>query len=70
MMLGLLPPSSKRDALEIRLCGRGHDEAAYFRGPGEGDLVHIHVAGDGSAGGGAESGQDVDHALRVTCFHK
>ena len=68
-MLGLLPPSSRVTRLRLRL-GRGlHDQVADFGRAREGDLVDVVVPGDGRAGGGSVSGQDIDHAFRESRFH-
>ena len=59
----------QRDALQIGLGGGLHDQMADFGGAGEGHLVHVHVVGDGRAGGGTESGQHVHDAFRESRFH-
>ena len=59
---GRLAAELEGDILEVRV-GRGAlDEAANLRGAGEGDLVDVHVVGETSAGSGAVTGEDVNHA--------
>ena len=55
--VGALAAELERDALEIGVCGGFHDQMADFGRTGEGDLVDIHVLGDGGARGWAEAGQ-------------
>ena len=50
------------------LRGGLHDQLADFGRAGEGDLVDIGVRGQRRAGGLAEAGYDVDHAIREAGF--
>ena len=47
--------------LEVGGGGGLHDGTTYERGTGEGDLVNIHVRGDGGTGNLAEPGDDVEN---------
>ena len=37
------------------------DDLPHLGGPGEGDLVHVRVVGDGGPGSGTVAGHDVEH---------
>lgn len=59
--VGGLATQLEGDLLEVAL-GRGlEDGTADHGGTGEGDLVNVHVAGDGSTSDTTETGDDVDH---------
>ena len=66
--LGLLPPSSRLTRFRLLLRGRLHDDLAGRVFAGEGDLVDVHVAAEGRAGGRAEAGHDVDDAVGEAGF--
>ncbi len=59
----------ERDALQVRLRRRLHDQMADFGRTGEGDLVDVHVPRDRGAGGRAVARQHIDHAFREAGFH-
>ena len=61
-MFGLLPPSSSVTFFRLP-AGRLHDQLADLGRAGERDLVHVRVRGQRGAGGLAEAGDDVDHAV-------
>ena len=62
-MLGDLPPSSSETFLQV--AGRGlDDQLADFGRAGEGHLVDVGMGGDGRASGFAETGDNVDDAVR------
>ena len=48
------------DLLQVGRRGGLHDGAAHGGGAGEGDLVDVHVGGDGGASDLAEAGDDVE----------
>lgn len=50
------------DLLQVRSRGRLHDLTAHDGAAGEGDLVDIHVRGDGRTGDLTEPGENVDDA--------
>ena len=60
--VGRLAPQLERDLLEVGAGGHLEDLAADDRRAGEGDLVDVHVRGDGRAGRLAEAGDDVHDA--------
>ena len=59
--VGRLATQLEGDLLEVALGRSLEDDAANASGTGEGDLVNVHVAGDGSTGNTAQTGDDVDH---------
>ena len=61
--VGALAAQLQADALEVALGGRLHDDLAGRVFAGEGDLVDVHVAAEGGAGGRAVAGHDVDDAV-------
>src|SRR4051812_27017253 len=52
--VGRLAAELERDLLQVGRRGGLHDRAADESGAGEGDLVDVHVRGEGGAGGLAE----------------
>lgn len=60
--VGALAAELEGDLLQVALGGGLEDLATDEGGAGEGDLVDVHVGGDGGAGGTAEAGDDVDDA--------
>ena len=67
--VGALAAQLQRDAFEVGCGGGFHDLLADFGAAGERDLVDVHVRGDGSTGGRAVTGDDVDDAIRESGVH-
>lgn len=64
--VGRLATEFKGDLLQVGLGSRLEDVSAGNGGAGKGNLVDVHVAGDGSTSGLAEAGKDVDNTGRET----
>lgn len=62
--VGALAAQFERDLLEVTLGSGLEDLATDHGGAREGNLVNVHVGGDGSTGGAAETGEDVDDSWR------
>lgn len=62
--VGRLATQLKSDLLEVALGSGLEDGTADHGGTGEGNLVNVHVAGDGGTGNTAETRDDVDHTSR------
>ena len=62
--VGGLAAQLEGDLLEVGVGGGLEDLATDEGGAGEGDLVDVHVRGEGGAGGLAEAGDDVDDSGR------
>ena len=56
------------NALEIGFRGVAHDEFSNFSGAGEGNFVHVHVASERCASGGAVAGKKIDDAFGKSSF--
>lgn len=74
--VGRLAAQLERDLLQVGRRRCLHDLSADTRGAGEGDLVDVHVGGDGGTGGPSEARDDVDDAwgeaglLDKLCCHE
>ena len=66
--VGALAAQLQGNLLQVRAGCRLHDLPANNGRAGEGDLVDVHVGGDGSASGLAEAAENVDHTWRETGF--
>ena len=65
---GTLSAQLERDFFQVALGGGLHDLAPRQDAPRERDLVNVHVARDRAAGGGAETGHEVEDAGGVASF--
>src|ERR1022692_3576705 len=61
--VGALAAQFQGQLLQVAARCCRHDQLAYLGGAGEGDLVHIVVGGQRRAGGLAEAGHHVHHAI-------
>ena len=66
--VGALAAELERDLLQVRACSSLHDLPADDGAARKGDLVDVHVRGNGSARRLAKAGQDVDDAGREAGF--
>lgn len=64
--VGGLATKLKGNLLQVGLGGSLHDLAADQGRAGEGNLVNVHVGGDGGTSNSAETGDDVENARRET----
>lgn len=64
--VGGLATQLEGDLLEVALGSGLEDGTADSSGTGEGNLVNVHVAGDGSTSDTTETGDDVDHTRGET----
>ena len=66
--VGALTTQFERDLLQVGASGGLHDLAADDGAAGKGDLVNIHVRGNGSAGRLAVARDDIDDTCREAGF--